>query len=116
MRGVVLERRLAAHERHAAAAAVGGGDPAHDLLDHQAQREPVLRPVGAQRRPRPRARGNHVLGAPALEHADRQHGRAVRVDAAPHLGVERDDDLRDREDRVAPMMRVGAVRGLALDA
>ena len=38
-----------------------------------------------------------------------------RVDAPCRLGVERHHDLREREDRVAPVVGVGAVCRLALD-
>ena len=38
-----------------------------------------------------------------------------RIDAPPELRVQRHDELGDREDRVASAVRIGAVRGLALD-
>jgi len=64
---------------------------------------------------RARARGNHVLRAAAIEHADRQRRRAQRVEPPGGLRVQRDHHLREREDRIAAVVRVGAVRGLALD-
>ncbi len=90
-----------------------GGDPGGDLLDQLAQRAPVLGPVRAQRPARARVRGDHVLGAAALEHADASATPALSGSIRrPSLGVERDHDLRDRQDRVAPEVGVGAVRGL----
>ena len=92
--------------------AVGRRDSAHHLLDHPPQLETVLGPVGAQRCACACVRGDHVLGACTLEHADGQHRRALRIDPPSHLGVEGHDDLGDREDRIAPMVGVGRVRGL----
>ena len=62
-----------------------------------------------QRPARVRARGHHVLRAASFEHADRQRRGVQRVDPSAQLGVQRDHDLGDRQDRVAPMVRIGAV-------
>ena len=60
-------------------------------------------------------RGDHVLGAAAVDDADGQGGRGQRVDPASGARVQRDDGLRQGQDRVATAVRVGAVGGLAVD-
>jgi len=89
--------------------------PSRDLHDHLAQRGAVLGPVGPQRGTRTGARRHHVLRLPAAEHPHREHSGVHGVDPPSDLGMERDDHVRQREDGVAPAMRVGAVRGLAGD-
>ncbi len=78
------------------------GDPVRDLVDQLAQRLAVLGLQRAQRHARARARRDHVLGAPALEHADVHNGRMQRIDSPRRLRIQRERDLRDRQDRVAP--------------
>ena len=113
---IVLERRLARRS-------------ARRCRDSRARRRPRRRPPrparAAPRGPaggsarsdaRARARAGITFSAPPPSStptlSDR---RAERVDPPAGLRVQRDDDLRDREDRVAPVVRVGAVRRLALD-
>ena len=88
---------------------MGRGDPGRDLRDHLPQGGAILGAVGPQRGTRTRGRRHDVLRLTAVQHPDREHRGVHGVDPPPHLGVERDDDVRQREDRIAPAMRVGAV-------
>jgi hypothetical protein len=106
---VVLQRGLPGDELDPAAAAVGGGDAGHHLLDHLPQRQAVLPAVGPQGEARPGTRRDDVLRRTTLERPHGQHRRMQWVDPPGHLGVQGDHHLGERQDGIATMVRIGAV-------
>jgi len=59
------------------------------------------------------ALGEHVAGVARLDPADRQHGRLERIDLAGNDLLQRDDEVRQREDHVLRLVRQRAVPSLA---